>query len=116
MNGVRVVPFDLFGTLRVQKVTTESGEPLNFIQEDKKDDPDFFVILPKALAQGEKFTIVTSYSGKDAIVNERNGNYYPVARELVPQQRQHVTWGVFRLRPDIPHSERNEDGSDGQPD
>jgi hypothetical protein len=80
-NGVRVVPFDLFGTLRVQKVTTESGEPLNFIQEDKKDDPDFFVILPKPLAQGEKFTIVTSYSGKDAIVNEGNGNYYPVARE-----------------------------------
>jgi len=58
---------------RPQKVTTESGEPLNFIQEDKKDGPDFFVILPKTRVQGEKFTIVTSHSGKDAILNGGNG-------------------------------------------
>ncbi len=67
---------DLFGTLRVQRGTTESGEPLNFIQEDKKDGPDFFVILPRTLLQGEKFAIVTGHSGKGAIVNGGNGRLF----------------------------------------
>lgn len=79
-NGVRVIPLNLFGTLRVQSVMTDSGQPLSFIQEDKKDDPDFYVILPKALAAGETITITTTYSGKDAVSNEGGGNYYPIAR------------------------------------
>jgi len=79
-NGLRVVPFDLFGSLRVQSVTTESGQALSFIQEDKKEDPDFLVILPKGLAAGEKFTITTTYSGKEAVRNEGGGNYFPVGR------------------------------------
>jgi hypothetical protein len=79
--GLRVVPFDLHGTLRVQNVTGQEGEPLAFIQEDKNDDPDFYVILPKALSRGEKYTVTTAYSGKDAVINEGSGNYYPVARD-----------------------------------
>jgi len=79
-NGLRVAPFDLFSALRVQSVTGDGGRPLAFIQEDKKDDADFFVILPKPLATGEKYTITTLYSGKEAITNEGNGNYFPVAR------------------------------------
>jgi hypothetical protein len=81
VNGLRVVPFDLFHTLRVQNVTTEGGQPLSFIQEDKNHDADFFVILPKALAAGEKSTIVTTYGGKEAVSNEGGGNYFPIARE-----------------------------------
>jgi hypothetical protein len=81
VNGLRVVPFDLYGRLRVEGVTAEGGQQLSFIQEDKNDDPDFSVILPKALAAGEKYTITTSYSGKDAVTNEGNGNYFPVARD-----------------------------------
>lgn len=77
VNGLRVVPFDLFPKLRVQSVSTESGQPLSFIQEGKDDDAEFFsVILPKALAAGEKYTIVTAYSGKEAVTNEGFGNYY----------------------------------------
>ena len=79
-NGVRVVHLNLFHTLRVQGVTGENNQPLAFIQEDKNDDAQFFVILPKALAAGEKFTITTTYDGKDAVANEGGGNYYPVAR------------------------------------
>lgn len=81
VSGLRAVGFDLFPTLRVQKVTDDAGTALAFIQEDKKDDPDFWVILPKALSPGEKFTIHTIYEGKDAIRNEGAGNYYPVARD-----------------------------------
>jgi hypothetical protein len=79
-DGVRVVPFELFGKLRVQQVTDELGQPLHFIQEDKNDDPDFWVILPKALARGEKYTIKTMYDGKEAVLDEGNGNYDLVAR------------------------------------
>lgn len=79
-DGLRVVPLDLFHTLRVQSVTADN-QPLSFIQEDKNDDADFAVILPKPLAAGEKFSITTTYSGKDAVSNEGGGNYFPIARE-----------------------------------
>ena len=77
----RVIPFDLFHTLRVQNVIGPDGQATSFIQEDKNDDPDFYVVFPKALTAGEKYTITTSYDGKDAVINTGNGNYYPVARE-----------------------------------
>ena len=77
LDGLRVVPFNLFRTLRVQSVSTEGGQPLAFIQEDKNDDSDFAVILPKALAAGEKYAITTNYTGKDAVYNEGGGNYFP---------------------------------------
>jgi len=80
-SGVRVISFDLFSTLRVRSVTAEGGQALSYIQEDKDDDPDFYVLLPKSLPQDEKFTITTVYSGKDAVKNEGEGNYYPIARE-----------------------------------
>jgi len=79
-SGVRVVPFNLFHTLRVQSVTGEKGLPLAFIQEDKNDDAQFFVILPKPLAAGEKYAITSTYGGKDAVSNEGGDNYYPIAR------------------------------------
>ncbi len=79
-EGVRVVPFDLFRTLRVSSVTGADGQSLGFIQEDKDDDPDFYVILPKPLAKGERYTLRTVYEGKDAVSNEGGGNYFPVAR------------------------------------
>jgi hypothetical protein len=81
LNGLRVAPFDLFRTLRVRRVTTADGQPLSFIQEDKNEDAEFAVILPKALAAGEEFTVKTEYEGKEAVTNEGGGNYFPVARE-----------------------------------
>ena len=78
-DGLRVVPLSLFHTLRVQSVTAD-GQPLSFVQEDKNDDADFAVILPKPLSAGEKFTFTTTYSGKEAVTDEGGGNYFPVAR------------------------------------
>jgi hypothetical protein len=81
MDGVRVAPLDLFWKLRVENVTDGSGQPLPWIQEDKHEDMQFFIVLPKALAKSEKFTARIAYSGKDAVLHEGTGNYYPVARE-----------------------------------
>jgi hypothetical protein len=80
LDGVRVVQFNLFRTLRVSKVTAEDGQALPFIQEDKNDDAEFSAILPKALNEGDKYTITTEYEGKEAVTNEGGGNYFPVAR------------------------------------
>ena len=80
-KDLRAVPFDLFPTLRVQSVSGEGNQPLAFIQEDKHADSDFWVVLPKSLAAGDKYTITTTYGGKEAVTNEGGGNYYPVARD-----------------------------------
>ena len=80
LDGVRVVPFNLFPTLRVRSVKGPDGQPLAFIQEDKNEDAEFSVILPKPLTIGEKFTVTTEYEGKEAVVNRGGGNYFPVAR------------------------------------
>ncbi|MGB6386924.1 MAG: M1 family aminopeptidase [Terriglobales bacterium] len=97
-KGMRVVPLDLFRPLRVQSVTF-NGQPLSFIQEDKNEDSNFAVILPKALDAGEKFTITTSYSGKEAVINEGNGNYYlnGAARENWYPNNPGASFGEYAL-------------------
>jgi hypothetical protein len=81
VNDLRVVHFNLFHSLRVQSVTGENSQALAFIQEDKKEDAQFYVILPKPLAAGEKYSITTTYAGKEAVSNEGGDNFYPVARD-----------------------------------
>ena len=81
VDDLHAVGFDLFPTLRVEKVTDEAGNPLAFVQEDKEHDADFWVILPKGLNQGEKFKIRTVYEGKDAVVGTGSNNYMPIARD-----------------------------------
>jgi hypothetical protein len=79
-KGLRVVGFALFRSLRVQSVTA-NGQAISFIQEDKNEDANFAVILPKAVAEGEKFSVTTTYEGKDAVISTGGGNYFPVARD-----------------------------------
>ena len=93
-NGLRVVPFSLFRPLRVQSVTVD-GQSLSFIQEDKNDDGDFAVILPKAIAAGDNISITTVYEGKEAVTNEGGGNYFPVARENWYPNTPHGYFGEY---------------------
>lgn len=80
-DGVAVAPFDLYPTLRVSRVLTDSGQPLDFVQENKNQDSDFGVVLAKPLAKGQSATIRIEYAGKDVVQNEGGRNYYPIARQ-----------------------------------
>jgi hypothetical protein len=75
-DGVHAAPFNLYATLRVEKVSDAASQPLAFIQEDKDDDAQFWVILPRSLKAGESFTVRTEYSGRDAVNDEGGGNYF----------------------------------------
>lgn len=79
-DGVAVVPFALYKTLRVSNVES-AGVPLDFVQEKKDDDPDFGVILKNPLKEGQPVTVSVTYGGKDVVMNEGGANYYPIARE-----------------------------------
>ncbi|MGA2437639.1 MAG: M1 family aminopeptidase [Acidobacteriaceae bacterium] len=83
LDGVRVVQLNLYPTLRVTGVYSESGAPLDFVQEDKKLDPEFGVILPAVAKAGDTLRLLTVYSGHDALRADGNETYYliPGARE-----------------------------------
>jgi hypothetical protein len=108
LEGVRVVPFNLFRTLRVRSVKSQDGQLLAFIQEDKNDDADFSVVLPKALAAGEHYTVTTEYEGKEAVIKRRQRQLLSCgAHELVSEQSRRQLWRVCDLRHDIPYPQRD---------
>lgn len=73
--GLRLAQFDLFPTLRVSAVYSEMGLPLDFIQEDKKYDPEFAVELPQGAKPGQPTRLLIEYSGPDAVQHEGEGVY-----------------------------------------
>jgi hypothetical protein len=81
VDDLRVMPFQLFHKLRVSKVTDGDGNPLGWIQEDKDLDGGYFVLLAKPAKKGEQVVVTSTYSGKDAVLHEGDGNYYPTVRE-----------------------------------
>ena len=102
IHDLQVVPFNLFNTLRVQSVIGPGGELLDFIQEDKDEDPQFFVILPKPIAAGEKYTVQTIYSGKDAVSNEGAGNYFPLSRNNWYPNSRHGDYATYEMTFRVP--------------
>jgi len=78
--GTRVIPFDLYRTLRVSKVQDADGNDLSFVQEDKNEDADFGVIMPKPLEAGQTYTIAIQYDGNDAIRDSGGGNFILIPR------------------------------------
>ena len=78
--GTRVVPFDLYGPLRVSKVQDGEGNDLSFVQESKDEDSDFGVIMAKPLEAGQTYTIAVQYGGNDALRDSGGGNFILIPR------------------------------------
>jgi hypothetical protein len=75
-DGARVLPFSLFGSLRVSRVRDEQGHDLAFVQQNKDEDADFGVIYPKPLEAGKTYKLALEYSGGDALIDVGGGNYF----------------------------------------
>jgi hypothetical protein len=80
VTGQRVLPFDLFPSLRVKRVFDANGQEINIIQEDKNKDGSLAVILPSAPAAGQSFVLNFEYEGDNAVINRGSGNFTLVPR------------------------------------
>lgn len=81
VSSLRVLPFNLYRSLRVSRVQDEQGQDLNFIQEAKDDDADFAVILPQRLAAQQNIKLTVKYEGEEALRDAGGGNFILIPRE-----------------------------------
>jgi hypothetical protein len=99
---IQAVHFALFGKLRVDSVTLDDGQPLDFVQEDEKYDSAFYILLPKKRETGEKFRLRITYAGKDAVENAGGGNYFPVVRQTWYPNASFGRYSTYDLTFSIP--------------
>lgn len=78
--GQRVLPFNLYPSLRVKKVLGENGEEIDIIQESKDRDGDLAIILPSAPETGKPLKITFEYEGEEALRQAGTGNYILIPR------------------------------------
>ena len=76
IKGSRVLPFDLYSSLRVARVRDEQGRDLQFVQEKKERDADFALIWPEPLEAGKTYKVTVDYQGGDALIDVGGGNFY----------------------------------------
>lgn len=79
--GERILKFALLPTLRVERVLGEKGQPLQFIQEDRKNDGSFYAILDEAPQMGQDHSITVEYGGDKVLSDAGSGSYYVGARD-----------------------------------
>ena len=79
-RGLRVLPFNLYRSLRVSRVTDAEGRDLHFIQEDKDEDADLAVVLPQTVELGKIYSLTIHYQGGDALRDSGGGNFILVPR------------------------------------
>jgi hypothetical protein len=78
--GERVLKFGLLPNLRVTRVSDDGGKDLYFIQEGRKQDGSFYVILQQGAALGQIQTIHVEYSGDKVLDSAGEGSFYVRAR------------------------------------
>lgn len=75
MPGQRVLPFELYPSLQVKRVSSADGKDIDIIQETKSSDRDLAVILPSAPEVGKPFVLTFEYEGGGIVSAEGVGNY-----------------------------------------
>jgi hypothetical protein len=78
--GERVLKFGLLPNLRVTRVTDELGRDLYFVQESRKEDGSFYVILPQAPPLGKEQSVNVEYAGDKVLEEAGEGSFYVGAR------------------------------------
>lgn len=80
LGGSRVLPFELYSSLRVGRVRDEQGRDLQFIQEKRGRDADFALIWPEPLEKGKSYKVTVDYQGGEALRDAGGGNFFLVPR------------------------------------
>jgi hypothetical protein len=75
VDGLRVLPFDLFSRLRVAKIADGTGRDIKFIQESRLEDADLFVLMPEALKKDQEYSLKFEYSGDEVVLDSGGGNF-----------------------------------------
>jgi len=78
--GERVLKFGLLPNLRVSRVVDAQGTDLHYVQENRKEDGSFYVILATVPEFGKKFSISVEYAGDHVLNDAGGGSYYVAAR------------------------------------
>ncbi len=81
----RVLPLNLEGVLRISGVTDDAGIKVAFIQEDRKQDSDPWIILPEPASAGKQYKLKIAYEEDSTresriIHQEGSGLYFVGAR------------------------------------
>jgi hypothetical protein len=79
-TGDRIVNFDLLPALRVTRVTLDTQTDVPYVQEDRKADGSFSVIMPEPMTAGRDYRLVIEYAGDRVIHKSGGGNFSVEAR------------------------------------
>ena len=80
IEGERVLKFELLPNLRVTRVSDGEGQDLYFVQESRKEDGSFYVILPKGGEKGKEYSLTIQYEGDKVLQHAGDGSFYVRAR------------------------------------
>jgi hypothetical protein len=79
-DGDRVVKFDLLPSLRVTRVTGGGDREVNYVQENRKQDGSFYVILAAPSVRGQHYKLLVEYEGNKVIEDAGGGSFAVGAR------------------------------------
>jgi hypothetical protein len=80
LPGERVLKFGLLPNLRVSRVIDDQTQDIYYVQESRKEDGSFYVILPRAPEVGKQYSITVQYEGDKVLESAGDGSYYVRAR------------------------------------
>jgi len=78
-DGDRILSFGLLPYLRVGKVTSGDRE-IDFIQESRKEDGSFYVLLSEPTVKGKQYKVTIEYRGDKVVQDAGGGNFAVGAR------------------------------------
>ena len=105
LAGERVLKFDLLPNLRVLRVSDQDGKDLHFIQEDRKQDGSFYMVLEQAPETGKEHAITVEYAGDKVLYDAGDGSYYVEARSSwYPNLNGFGEKALYDLTFKVPHS------------
>jgi hypothetical protein len=104
LAGERVLKFGLLPSLRVTRVTDQSGQALYWIQESRKEDGSFYAILQQAPETGKEHSITVEYTGDKVLEEAGSGSFYVSARtSWYPNLNGFGERAIYDLTYKVPH-------------